>query len=212
MSVRQIADTNLAHADNGVAKACRKFVPMMPARHARRRHRLFRARIIAASMVCHRSTYRHAGSFMNAFNVLPSLFFIAIFGLAAAVCAQSPPPPDAGPGGPGRDPKVEAAFKACEAQLDGSPTHRVARELIEQCMDAKGFKRPSGPPTDGGPGGPGDDPKIETALKACEAQLGGSPTHRVARELIEQCMDAKGFKRPSGPPPGAGGPPPESGT
>ena len=85
-------------------------------------------------------------------SFLPSLMFVVIFGLAAAVCAQSPPPQGAcgcgpgGPGGPGHNPKIDAALKACESSLGGSPGHPVAHELMDKCMDAKGFKRPPGPP------------------------------------------------------------------
>jgi hypothetical protein len=86
---------------------------------------------------------------MKTSTFLPSLIFVAIFGLAAVVCAQTPPP-DACPCGPGRNPKVDAALKACAAALGGTPAHPVAHELIDQCMDAKGFKCPPGPPPGSG--------------------------------------------------------------
>jgi len=87
---------------------------------------------------------------------LPSLIFVSIFGLAAVVCAQTPQTPQTPPSadpcacGPGRNPKVDAALKACESELGGTPGHPVARELIDKCMEAKGFKRPPGPPPGSG--------------------------------------------------------------
>ena len=90
---------------------------------------------------------------------LPSLFFVAILGLAAVVCAQTPPP-DACPCHPGRNPEVDAALKACEAKLGGRSGHPVAHELMDKCMDAKGFKRPPGPPP--GPSNPPPSPPSES--------------------------------------------------
>jgi len=95
---------------------------------------------------------------MKTSTFLPSLIFMLIFGLAAIACtqvsAQSPPPPGSCGCGPGRNPKVDAALKACKSELGGTPGHPVAHELIDKCMDAKGFKRPPGPP----PGSPPPPP------------------------------------------------------
>jgi len=87
---------------------------------------------------------------MKTSTFLPSLIFVSIFGLAAVVCAQTPPSADPCACGPGRNPKVDAALKACESELGGTPGHPVARELIDKCMEAKGFKRPPGPPPGSG--------------------------------------------------------------
>ncbi|NYE27682.1 hypothetical protein HDE78_000607 [Rhodanobacter sp. K2T2] len=85
-------------------------------------------------------------------TLMPSMFFVAILGLAAVVCAQTPPLPDACPCGRSRNPLFDAALKACESQLGGSPQHPVAFALMAKCMDAKGFKRPPGLPPGPPPG------------------------------------------------------------
>lgn len=60
---------------------------------------------------------------------------------------------------------------------------------------------------------PGNHAEIEAALKACAAQVGVNATGRPDRAAFDACMKAKGFEKPSGPPPGERGgpkgPPPQ---
>lgn len=60
-------------------------------------------------------------------------------------------------------------------------------------------------------GGPGRNPAVDNALKACASSLGlsqpgqGQRPSQADMSKMEACMSAKGFKRPSGPPPGGMG-------
>lgn len=60
---------------------------------------------------------------------------------------------------------------------------------------------------------PGNHAALEAALKACAAQVGVDTTGRPDRAAFDTCMKAKGFEKPSGPPPGERGgpkgPPPQ---
>lgn len=78
---------------------------------------------------------------------------------AAAPATTQPPPPD-GKGGPGRNPAVEEALRACKASLaSGQDSSAADPGKMEACMTAKGFKRPAGPP----PRGQGGHPPPEGA-------------------------------------------------
>lgn len=95
-------------------------------------------------------------SSMNASSFVPSLFLVIALGSAAAVCAQDSPSAGSctcgqgGPGGPEHDPRIDAALKACRSKLGGTSKHLVTHELMDKCMEAKGFKHPAGPPPDFG--------------------------------------------------------------
>lgn len=78
---------------------------------------------------------------------------------SAAASATTQPPPD-GKGGPGRNPAVEEALRACKASLASGQDNSAADPgKMEACMTAKGFKRPAGPP----PRGQGGHPSPEGA-------------------------------------------------
>lgn len=83
---------------------------------------------------------------MKPFPTLPALLFVLGVALAATVAAQDQPaaPHDVRP--PPQDPKIEAALDACWDELDGEADDPVPPELMDQCMQAKGFTRPMGPP------------------------------------------------------------------
>ena len=69
-----------------------------------------------------------------------------LFTAAGAGASDNSAPPDKA--------ALEAAMQACAASVaigaDGKPN----MQAMEACMSAKGFTRPSGPPSDGGRGGP----------------------------------------------------------
>jgi hypothetical protein len=48
--------------------------------------------------------------------------------------------------------------------------------------------------------------EIEAALEECAASLQMDGDERPDHSAMDSCMSAKGFSRPSGPPPGRGGP------
>lgn len=83
---------------------------------------------------------------MKPFTALPSLLFSFGIALAAAAVAQDRPPGPPDGHHPHPDPKVEAALDDCWNELGGEEDDPVPPDLMAQCMDEKGFKRPVGPP------------------------------------------------------------------
>ena len=59
----------------------------------------------------------------------------------------------------------------------------------------------------------GGNAAIEVALKACASQVSADSSGKPDRTAFDACMKAKGFEKPSGPPPGERGgpkgPPPQ---
>lgn len=88
---------------------------------------------------------------MKPFPTLPSLLFA--FGTAlAAIAAPQEPPSAPLP----HDPQLAAALDDCWIDIDGKaddPDDGVDADLMDLCMDDKGFDAPPGPPpgSDGGP-------------------------------------------------------------
>lgn len=58
---------------------------------------------------------------------------------------------------PGNHAAIEAALKACAAQVGVDANGRPDRTAFDACMKAKGFEKPAGPPP-GGHGGPKGPP------------------------------------------------------
>lgn len=98
-----------------------------------------------------------------------------------------------------------------------SNRHRFRLALLGLCMGIaahSGLVRADDDlPVDQGhppPDKPGDGHHgpIDQALRACRSSLGGDDGTPVDPQKMDACMAAKGFKRPSGPPPDHAGPPP----
>jgi len=93
------------------------------------------------------------------------------------------------------------------------PALSVAAEPNASSQSASASTTPQQPSPDG-KRGPGRNPAVEEALRACKASLASGQGSSVADPgKMEACMTAKGFKRPPGPPPrGQGGHPPSEGA
>jgi hypothetical protein len=88
---------------------------------------------------------------MKPFPTLPSLLFAFGTALAAVAAAQEPPRAPLP-----QDPQLAAALDDCWIDIDGKaddPDDGVDADLMDLCMDDKGFDAPPGPPPgpDGGP-------------------------------------------------------------
>ena len=96
--------------------------------------------------------------------LVPALSFAAepnASSQSATTSVTAQPPPPGGKGGPGRNPAVEEALRACRTSLaSGQGSSAADPGRMEACMTAKGFKRPPGSPPRGH-GGQGGQPPPE---------------------------------------------------
>lgn len=97
----------------------------------------------------------------------PMLLAVALpFAMAACSANENHAPPSGGHG-PGANPEMQAAMKACSEELGISMPEPGSQQAggpppdmqkLDACMEAKGFKRPQGPPPQQGGEGAGAPP------------------------------------------------------
>ena len=78
----------------------------------------------------------------------PSLLFITLITASGLSCAATGSVPDGPPpsGGPGQNPALDTAMKACASTVAKDASGRPDRTALDTCMTAKGFTKPAMPP------------------------------------------------------------------